>query len=69
MFDWLKFSWTKDHQNNTTTSGTIEDLKKWGPTNLGGKAVTPQNATTQATVFSCIIRNRGANAVPTPDGC
>ena len=54
MFNWLKFSMTKAHQNNTTTSGTIEDLKLYGPNSAGGTAVNPTTAMQQATVFSCI---------------
>lgn len=52
MFDYLKFWKT---QNNTQTTGTIEDLKKWGYGEQGsGVSVNENNAMTQATVFSCI---------------
>lgn len=50
MFKWLKF-W--DTQNSTTKSGTIEDLKRYGP-RTSDVNVTPASAMQQATVFSCV---------------
>lgn len=54
MFDFLKF-W-RDSQNNTTSSGTIEALKQYGPDSLRGmsEVVNHETAMKQATVFACI---------------